>query len=258
MPDGTPMNYFSYAHSRFRYEPYPIGLARPLMDEAAYRTLLDNYPDIALFQFIAKQGNKFSLSEKNNPQEYEKFVQSNAVWRDFRKWVKGESFIKGIADAMLAQGIDLGYEGAWPLRKRLSKSARNLMRGRLDTGPPNLSARFEFSMLPADGGTILPHTDAPGKVVTIVVSMVAAGEWDPAWGGGTDVNRFKDARRGFNWTNRQATFEDVEVIDTYEFMPNQAVLFVKTFNSWHSVRPMAVPGSKAMRRTLTINVEAEH
>jgi hypothetical protein len=33
-------------------------------------------------------------------------------------------------------------------------------------------------------------------------------------------------------------------------------MFVKTFNSWHSVRPMTGAGSEAMRRTLTINIEA--
>jgi hypothetical protein len=31
---------------------------------------------------------------------------------------------------------------------------------------------------------------------------------------------------------------------------------VKTFNSWHSVRPMTGIGSDALRRTLTINIEA--
>jgi hypothetical protein len=34
------------------------------------------------------------------------------------------------------------------------------------------------------------------------------------------------------------------------------VMFIKTFNSWHSVRPMTGKGSEAMRRTLTINIEA--
>ena len=38
---------------------------------------------------------------------------------------------------------------------------------------------------------------------------------------------------------------------------NQAVMFVRTFNSWHSVRPMLGTGSPAMRRSLTINIE-EH
>jgi hypothetical protein len=111
-------------------------------------------------------------------------------------------------------------------------------------------------MLPADGGHILPHTDSPNKVVTLIISMVDEGEWDPAFGGGTDVNRHKDSKHNFNWTNAQGRFEDMEVIDTYEFSPNQAVMFIKTFNSWHSVRPMTGKGSAAMRRTLTINIEA--
>jgi hypothetical protein len=48
----------------------------------------------------------------------------------------------------------------------------------------------------------------------------------------------------------------MEILETYPFQPNQAVMFVKTFNSWHSVRPMTGTGSKAMRKTLTINIEA--
>jgi hypothetical protein len=47
----------------------------------------------------------------------------------------------------------------------------------------------------------------------------------------------------------------MQVLDTYPFTPNQAVVFVKTFNSWHSVRPMQGIGSPAMRKTLTINIE---
>ena len=49
----------------------------------------------------------------------------------------------------------------------------------------------------------------------------------------------------------------MEIIDSYPFEPNQAVIFVKTYNSWHSVRPMQGAGSKAMRRTLTINIEED-
>ena len=61
----------------------------------------------------------------------------------------------------------------------------------------------EFSMLPAAGGYVIPHTDERSKIVTIVVSMMQDGEWDPAYGGGTDVNRPKDITRNFNWMNAQ-------------------------------------------------------
>ena len=110
-------------------------------------------------------------------------------------------------------------------------------------------------MLPAQGGHVIPHTDGAGKVVTLVVSMLDESEWDPAWGGGTDVNRPKDPTRYFNRLNRQLGFDEVEVLDTFAFEPNQAVVFVKTFNSWHSVRPMTAPDRSRLRRTLTINIE---
>ena len=112
-------------------------------------------------------------------------------------------------------------------------------------------------MLPADGGNILPHTDSPTKIITLIISMLNEGEWDPAFGGGTDVNRPARVEHYFNQINRQAGFEDMaEIIDTYDFTPNQAVIFIKTFNSWHSVRPMKGVGSSTIRRTLTINVES--
>jgi hypothetical protein len=110
-------------------------------------------------------------------------------------------------------------------------------------------------MLPADGGSVIPHTDVPKKLVTLVVSMVEEGEWDPRWGGGTEVDRTTDFRYAYNWLNRPVPFERVEALHTYEFAPNQCVVFVKTFNSLHCVRPMRGAGSSAMRRTLTINIE---
>jgi hypothetical protein len=49
-------------------------------------------------------------------------------------------------------------------------------------------------------------------------------------------------RLAFN-RNAQAAFDEMEVLDTFEFTPNQVVVFVKTFNSSHSVRPMTGAGS---------------
>ncbi len=107
----------------------------------------------------------------------------------------------------------------------------------------------------ADGGHLTPHTDAPTKIVTLIVSMMRPGEWDPAFGGGTDVNVPKDDRLAFNQMNEPARFEDMDVVATYDYAPNQAVVFVKTFNSWHSVPPIRGHGSTALRKTLTINIE---
>ena len=104
----------------------------------------------------------------------------------------------------------------------------------------------------------MPHTDARRKLITFVISMVRDGEWDTRNGGGLDINRPRDPRLNYNQINRHAGFEDMEVIDTYEFMPNQCVVFIKTFNSWHSVRPMTGVDSTALRKTLTINIVRQY
>ncbi len=47
------------------------------------------------------------------------------------------------------------------------------------------------------------------------------------------------------------------VVRTFDYRPNRAVVFVKTYNSWHSIRPMTGPDPKALRRTLTVVIEDE-
>jgi len=246
--------YFSYDNLEFRYEPFPIGLAKPLIAPDQYREFLDNYPAVDRFMYLAKLGHKYSLSENFDPKAFRAFLKSNPVWNDFNRWIKSRDFVRGVLQALQERGLDLGYDADMSvlrqLRKRLSHG------GNLNWNGARLKARFEFSMLPADGGHILPHTDSPSKVITLVVSMIDAGEWNPAFGGGTDLNQARDVRHNFNQTNVQGRFEDMDVIDTFEFTPNQAVVFVRTFNSWHSVRPMTGTGSNAMRKTLTINIEA--
>lgn len=252
----TPSPRLSFDHLRFRYEPYPIGVAHPVIDDGLYRELLERYPPLSSFEYLPKFGHKYSFSEKFNGAEYHRFLGREPLWREFHSWVKSEAFIAEVMDVLRAHGIDLGYGAQPPAGRRLVKAMKHVLRPSQKPRTRRLSARFEFSMLPADGGSVLPHTDLPSKIVTIIVSMVGENEWDPAVGGGTDVNRPFDARQIFNRLNARGRFEDMEILDTYPFQPNQAVMFVKTFNSWHSVRPMTGAGSDAMRRTLTINIEA--
>ncbi len=246
--------YFNYDNLVFRYEPYPIGISKPLMKPEVYREFLDNYPETHWFKYMAKLGHKYSLSEHFDARKFHRYLRGNPLWNDFNKWIKSRDFVSGVLEALAERSLELGYEPDMSVIRQFRKRLTHA--GRMSCSSARLRSRFEFSMLPADGGHILPHTDSPNKVVTLIISMVDEGEWDPAFGGGTDVNRHKDIKHNFNWTNAQGRFEDMEVIDTYEFSPNQAVMFIKTFNSWHSVQPMTGKGSTAMRRTLTINIEA--
>lgn len=226
------------------------------MDAAAYDELVDSFPSQDLFVSFPKVGYKYVLSEKFNKKAYHDYIRSHPGWRELHRWIKSEDFIDHVMQSLQSRHVDLGFS------KRLSVGRRMLRglvgksgRGQRKIGTHRLSSRFEFSMLPANGGHVLPHTDTPSKIITIVVAMLRQGEWQPAYGGGTDVNKPKDPRQTFNLLNRKADFNEMEVLHTYPFEPNQAIVFVKTFNSWHSVRPMTGNAPQLMRRTLTINIE---
>ena len=71
--------YFDYDNLEFRYEPYPIGLAKPLMASDLYREFLTNYPALEQFDYLEKLGHKYSLSEHFNPRSLKRFVKSDAL-----------------------------------------------------------------------------------------------------------------------------------------------------------------------------------
>jgi hypothetical protein len=248
----------SFSDTDFIYEPYPIGVAHGVFEGGYYKSLVESFPPVELFKFMPALGNKYSLSELNNPGKYHEYVASSGPWREFHRWLKREEFPYEILSMLCERRIDLGIrrpegDGA--------KAPVSGLLGRLKGGgrPPEtrgaLSARFEFSMLPADGGFIKPHTDSPQKIVTLVIAILSDGEWDQSFGGGTEVLRPRDATQNFNYTNRYLEFDEVETLDTFEYRPNQCVIFIKTFNSLHAVRPMRGKGTGLMRKTLTINIE---
>jgi len=250
------MSMFRLNELQFDYEPYPIGFGKNVVDAALYERMVAAWPDQKFFQYMPQLGHKYSLSERNHPDKYAQIVSNDPIWRAVWQEVKSSAFITQVLEGLRKQEIDLaiapaairGTSGAAPgwtaLWQRII--GRKLK---------SLTARFEFSMMPSNGGSIKPHTDSPQKIITLVYSILNPGDWNPTWGGGTDVLRIKDPRKSFNHVNRQAEFEETEVLKTFEFVPNQLVVFVKTFNSWHAVRPMTGDDPHAMRRTLTINIE---
>ncbi len=238
----------------FDYDPFPIGLAQNVFDPATYAEMVDSFPTAD--DFVAKHtvGVKYSLSQANNRRAYLRFLRRHPVWRRFHVHVKSRAFIRDVLAALRRHGIDLGlYEQ--PFGERMRQRLRALKRGRPMPRTPRLRARFEFSAMPVTGGSIRPHTDDPAKIVTLVVSMVRAGEWQPDWGGGTSVVWPRDATRSFNLGNRYLEFDEVRTLKTFPFRPNQCIVFVKTPNSWHMVGPMTGADPSVLRRTLTINIE---
>lgn len=250
----------SFEHLQFRYDPFPIGCASPAVDPETYKKMVDQFPSAELFDSFAdlnKKGTKFTLSEKEDKTKFLKFVDSSPIWSEFHRWIKSDDFPYLLVDTLRQHNIELEFEHVSRLNRNI-RSVRDFLRGRHRYRNPPLKARFEFSALPTIGGNLPPHTDAPTKVITLIVSMLKDDEWDTSIGGGTDVNKTKDPSNSFNYMNRMVDFDDVETIDTFDFRPNQVIVFVKTFNSWHSVRPMTGTVPDQLRKTLTINIETEY
>lgn len=214
----------------WRDEPYSIGCVTPVLDPLTYKILTTSFPPLPLFKAFGGENKKWSLSQVNNQDQYHAFLNQTPLWKAFYDSVKAPIFIQRVREALEAHGIDvLKYH-------------------------KNLTTRFEFSILPADGGCIRPHTDIPSKLITLVVSMLPRVEdWDQAWGGGTDVLIPKAGQPSLQ--DYKADYDCFDIAHTYPYQPNQCVVFVKTPTSWHAVNSMLGTGSNALRKTLTINVE---
>jgi len=240
---------------KFDFDPYPIGIARGAFAPEVYRELVDTLPDDKIFVTKDNLGVKLSLSQLNNRAGYYEHIQKNATWKRFFDYVKSERFIEQTMAMLSAQGIDLGISGlTW--RERMARRVRAFKRGSPQPRFPKLRSRFEFSSMPVTGGNIRPHTDAVSKAVTMVIPMLQDGEWKEEYGGGTSIVWPKDRTRSFNMVNDYMDFDEVECLRTFPFEPNQCLVFVKTYNSWHAVWPMTGNDPAVLRRTLTINIES--
>jgi hypothetical protein len=248
----------NYNSVKMRYEPYPLAVLRPALDAALYDELTLAYPATSLFAKMPKYDYKLTLSEKFNAEQYHKFIAQTPVWRRFHAWLKSDDFIRNTVKFLADNNVDLGLDEAFgsPM-KRLGGSLSDIAKGRLPGRPLSLRTRFEFSVLKADGGEVAPHTDTPKKIITLVLTMIRDGEWREEFGGGLDVNRATDPAYAFNQNNRIVPWDKIEVLDTIPFVPNQCTVFVKTFNSLHSVRKMTQTGSEALRKTVTIVIEKD-
>lgn len=222
-----------FDNTRFRRTPYPIGLAKPIFDEANYADFIAGFPSdemIRRYPFQSQTGGykKYSLNERHR--DYFEYLEARPLWYAFYLSIKKPQWVPFIFSMLKAHHVDVpGSEDP----------------------TAQWSSRFEFAAMPADGGYIAPHNDIPSKAVTLIFSMQAEGDWEPAWGGGTDV---LVPRAGVTPKSYVTPLDQFQVVASFPYQPNQCVLFVRSEHSWHSVGPMTGPPGP-LRRTLTLNIE---
>jgi hypothetical protein len=238
-----------------RYDPYPIGVIAPAFDPQFYDELLRTFPPISLFEFQPRFGSKYSFNVGNRAKPFKEFIAANSAWRKVDDFLKSDEFLNATFAKLLSRGVDLGYRpGKHSTGKRLSKLFRGVASGRLPAIEAPVRVRWEFSALPAHGGNVIPHTDSPMQYVTYVISMVDRDEWNPEWGGGTDILKTKDPARGYNLMNKAMPYDETITLDTVPYRNNQGMLFVKTYDSLHGVKTMEGPEG-VLRKTVTVIIE---
>jgi len=215
-----------FSRATFIREPYPIGVAAEVFSPKQYDKMVAAYPAEDRFKYLSGKYEKYSLSQVNHKGDYLNVVSASPIWATFYQYIKSAAFPMAVA-AVLKRHNLAGLE------------------------PGTYISRFEFSSLPAAGGMIWPHTDIPSKVITLIIPMMAPGEWDKAWGGSTDVLVPKP---GVEPKDYQTPLESFDCPASFPCDPNQAVIFIKSDHSWHSVGPIHGPEGR-WRRTLTINIE---
>lgn len=249
---------FDFSKLSFTYEPFPIGFGHGVFSSEFYARMVKDYPPVELHVPAGKTGKEFVLDAEFAPRTFRDFVSTHSVWREFRDYFTSKLFIKDTLQFLQRRDIDLGLVTSSELnwKGKIEAVLSQIMRGHLPKGRTQLSSRFAFWSESVDGACIMPHTDAVSKIITLCLPVVKEGSWNQAWGGATEMMRMKDPTKSFNVINKRVDFDAAETIASYPFDSNQCLLFIKTFNSLHCVKPMRGNDRSILRKMLVVNIEA--
>ncbi len=194
-------------------DPFQVRVFDEFLLPDIYNVLSSTFPTHG-FRSMDDIGNKIHLNESHD--EFAPFMKGHTIWGDFYNWC-----IDGSLEAVVRDSLEIGEI---------------------------TSTRFEFSILPSNGGKLNPHPDTNKKKATVVFYFPPEG-WQLDWGGGFEILRLKE--RALNM--RKPTAEDVVTLATVDYEPNRVVIMRKSHNSWHQVRTIGGPPGR-QRRSVTFNL----
>jgi len=231
------------------HEPCCFFHVDDFLPSALYDALAASFPSEDA-PYRPNEEGKLGLRSSDAPDAFEAFCEAHPPWRELVDFLASDAFV-----------LDLGRRLSAPLRRARGVAGRK--RWRNDTGRPAsnnplryalsepVRATFQFSRLPA-GADVVPHTDAPRKLVSLLLYF-ADPDWRVEWGGGTE---FLSAGPGLGPTRptERVPFDRLTPAAEVPFVPNRLVGFVRSPRSWHGVRPLRCPPERA-RKALLINLK---
>lgn len=184
--------------------PYPYVNPEGLLQDEAYRKLVENLPPFELFETI--YGKKRAHGQKPHDRfalEYEDGLALPSPWQEF---------------------VDELRDG--PYRALLCRLV----------GTPDLEFRFHWHWA-TTGDSVSPHCDARRKLGSHIFYLNREEEWNPNWGGETLV--LDD--HGRLSRNSAPGFEDFDEVIHSRATGNRSLIFTRRGNSWHGVNEIVCP-----------------
>jgi len=201
-------------------QPYPWINPQGLLTDAGYQRLLDNMPDVTLFE--KKFGYGRIAGQKPHDRYSLEYAPGTPVpepWQEFIAELCSDDYRKTLAKLFGARKINL---------------------------------RFHWHYTP-NGCSVSPHTDSVREHGSQLFYFNREGEWDPAWGGDTLVLddggklEFETAPSLNNFNNEIAASS----------IGNYSLIFERTRHSWHAVREIQCP-ENLMRRVFIVVANPEN
>jgi hypothetical protein len=244
----------------FDYEPFPHGICKNIIDEDIYQKLVDEFPKIEFLKKTSDKNNinkfnKYSLSSNLEKKEFFSVLNGRDILKKFINYLLSREFKKYLIEILYNNNINFGIKvEELNFKKRFKNFLYNISPNFLVKQEQEFEINVEFSSIPFKNGMIKPHTDSQYKFASIVIPIVDKN-WVDNFNGGTNFLKPKNNEKTFNYLNNTLEFNETELIKIIPFERNQFLIFLKTFNSLHSVGPMTGYDENKFRNSLTLTLE---
>lgn len=201
-------------------EPFPYANPYGLLTESGYQRLLENMPDVSIFEKI------FGYRRLGGQDPHDRYalewtpeVQVPQAWQEFIEELRSDRYRRAVARLMGANKVEF---------------------------------RFHWHYTP-NGCSVSPHTDSKREHGSHLFYFNAEGEWDPSWGGETLI-----LDDGGKLDFRSAPgYEDFVAEIPAKSIGNYSLIFERTDRAWHAVREIRCPEDR-MRRLFIVVVSPDN
>jgi hypothetical protein len=199
--------------------PYPHANPQGLLTDEGFARLLNNMPDISMFEKIFNY-RRLGGQEPHNRYalEYRPGMPVPEPWQEFIAELRGDRY-------------------------------RNAMERLLDA--KKIEFRFHWHYTP-NGCSVSPHCDSKREHGSHLFYFNSESDWDPAWGGETLV---LDDGGKLDFESAPA-LEDFKAEYACKSIGNYSMFFQRTDHAWHAVREIKCPEDK-MRRIFIIVINPD-